>query len=309
MATKRLPMRQIREILRLKHEQKLSHRAIAGACRVGLGTVADYLGRARQAGLEWPLPEELDEAALEARLFPRAGPGSRERVAPDVERIHQELKRVGVTLHLLWEEYREANPKGYAYSQFCEIYRRWAQKLKPSMRQVHRAGEKTFIDFSGKRPQLTNPRTGEAIPAELFVAVLGASGYTYAEATPSQQLPDWVGVHIRMVEFFGGSSRIWVPDQLKSAITQPCRYEAGVNRTYQDEAEHYGAVVIPARPRKARDKAKVESTVLVAQRWILARIRNRTFFSLADLNGAIRQLLVGLNRRPMQKLRVSRLEL
>ena len=155
MATKRLPMRQIREILRLKHEQKLSHRAIAGACRVGLGTVADYLGRARQAGLEWPLPEELDEAALEARLFPRAGPGSRERVAPDVERIHQELKRVGVTLHLLWEEYREANPKGYAYSQFCEIYRRWAQKLKPSMRQVHRAGEKTFIDFSGKRPQLT----------------------------------------------------------------------------------------------------------------------------------------------------------
>ena len=149
MATKRLPMRQIREILRLKHDQQLSHRAIASACRVGLGTVADYLGRAKQAGLEWPLPEDLDEAALEARLFPRAGPGSRERVAPDVERIHQELKRVGVTLHLLWEEYREANPKGYAYSQFCEIYRRWARKLKPSMRQVHRAGEKTFIDFSG----------------------------------------------------------------------------------------------------------------------------------------------------------------
>ena len=309
MATKRLSMRQIREILRLKHDQQLSHRAIASACRVGLGTVADYLGRAKQAGLEWPLPEDLDEAALEARLFPRAGPGSRERVAPDVEGSHQELKRVGVTLHLLWEEYREANPKGYAYSQFCEIYRRWAQKLKPSMRQVHRAGEKTFIDFSGKRPQLTDPRTGKAIPVELFVAVLGASGYTYAEATPSQKLPDWVGVHIRMVEFFGGSSRIWVPDQLKSAITQPGRYEAGVNRTYQDEAEHYGAVVIPARPRKARDKAKVESTVLVAQRWILARIRNRTFFSLADLNGAIRALLVELNQRPMQKLRVSRLEL
>ena len=152
MATKRLPMRQIREILRLKHDQQLSHRAIASACRVGLGTVADYLGRAKQAGLEWPLPEDLDEAALEARLFPRAGPGSRERVAPDVERIHQELKRVGVTLHLLWEEYREANPKGYAYSQFCEIYRRWAQKLKPSMRQVHRAGEKTFIDFSASSP-------------------------------------------------------------------------------------------------------------------------------------------------------------
>ena len=228
---------------------------------------------------------------------------------PDLERIHQELKRVGVTLHLLWEEYREAHPEGYAYSQFCEIYRRWAQKLKPSMRQVHRAGEKAFIDFSGKRPQLTDPHTGEAVAVELFVAVLGASGYTYAEATPSQKLPDWVGVHIRMVEFFGGSSRIWVPDQRKSAITQSCRYEAGVNRTYQDAAEHYGAVVIPARPWKPRDKAKIESIVLLAQRWILAKIRNRTFFSLADLNEAIRELLVELNQRPMQKLRVSRLEL
>ena len=223
--------------------------------------------------------------------------------------IHQELKRVGVTLHLLWEEYREANPKGYAYSQFCVIYGRWAQKLKPSMRQVHRAGEKTFIDFSGKRPELTDPRTGTTKPVELFVAALGASGYTYAEATPSQKLADWISVHIRMVEFFGGSSRIWVPDQLKSAITLSCRYEAGVNRTYQDEAEHYGAVVIPARPRKPKDKAKIEATVLLAQRWLLARIRNHTFFSLADLNGAIRKLLLELNQRPMQKLRVSRLEL
>ena len=164
MGTRRLSMRQLREILRLKHEQKLSHRAIARACRVGVGTVSEYVRRAARAGLEWPLPEELDEAALEARLFSSAGPGSRERVVPDVERIHQELKRVGVTLHLLWEEYREANPKGYAYSQFCVIYGRWAQKLKPSMRQVHRAGEKTFIDFSGKRPELTDPRTGTTNP-------------------------------------------------------------------------------------------------------------------------------------------------
>ena len=309
MGAKRLSMRQLREILRFKYEQELSHRAIARACRVGVGTVSEYVRRAAEAGLEWPLPEDLDDAALEARLFPHAGPGSRERVPPDLERIHQELKRAGVTLHLLWEEYREAHPEGYAYSQFCEICRRWAQKLKPSMRQVHRAGEKAFIDFSGKRPQLTDPHTGEAVAVELFVAVLGASGYTYAEATPSQKLPDWVGVHIRMVEFFGGSSRIWVPDQLKSAITQSCRYEAGVNRTCQDAAEHYGAVVIPARPRKPRDKAKIESTVLLAQRWILAKIRNRTFFSLADLNEAIRELLVELNQRPMQKLRVSRLEL
>ena len=263
-------MRQIREILRLKHEQQLTHRAIARACGVGVGTVSEYVRRAARAGLEWPLPEELDEAALEARLFPRAGPGSRERVAPEVERIHQELKRVGVTLHLLWEEYREANPEGYAYSQFCEIYRRWAQKLKPSMRQVHRAGEKTFIDFSGKRPQLTNPRTGEAVPVELFVAVLGASGYTYGGSDPEPATPR-LG---RRAHPHGGVLRRiepdWVPDQLKSAITQPCRYEAGVNRTYKDAAEHYGAVVIPARPRKPRDKAKIESTVLVAQRWILA---------------------------------------
>ncbi len=309
MGTKRLPMRQIREILRLKHEQRLSHRAIARACRVGVGTVSEYVGRAARAGLEWPLPGELDEAALEARLFPRAGPASRKRALPGVEGIHQELKRVGVTLHLLWEEYREAHPDGYSYSQFCVIYRRWARKLKPSMRQVHRAGEKTFIDFSGKRPQLVDRRTGEAVSVELFVAALGASGYTYAEAIPSQQLSDWIGAHIRMVEFFGGSSRIWVPDQLKSAVTFSCRYEAGLNRTYQDAAEHYGAVVIPARPRKPKDKAKIESTALVAQRWILARLRNRTFFNLADLNTAIGELLVELNQRPMQQFRVSRRDL
>ena len=221
MATKRLPMRQIREILRLKHDHQLSHRAIASACRVGLGTVADYLGRAKQAGLEWPLPEDLDEAALEARLFPRAGPGSRERVAPDVERIHQELKRVGVTLHLLWEEYREANPKGYAYSQFCEIYRRWAQKLKPSMRQVHRSGEKTFIDFSGKRPQLTDPRTGKAIPVELFVAVLGRQRLHLRGSDTEPENPR-LG---RRAYPHGGVLRRIEPD-LGSRPTQECHYPA-----------------------------------------------------------------------------------
>ena len=305
MGTK-LPMRQIREILRLKHGQQLSHRAIAGACRVGLGTVSEYLRRARGAGLGWPLPEDLDDGALEARLFPAAGAASGERALPDLPRIHQELKKVGVTLHLLWEEYRETHPDGYGYSRFCEIYRRWARKLRPSMRQVHRAGEKVFIDFSGERPHWVNPRTGDTVAAELFVAVLGASNYTYAEALPSQQLHDWIGAHNRMVEFFGGSGRIWVPDQLKSGVTVPCRYEPGIHRTYQEAAEHYGAVVIPARPRKARDKAKVEVGVLVAQRWILARLRNRAFFSLGALNTAIGELLVALNQRPMQQLRASR---
>ena len=309
MATKRLPMRQIREILRLKYDQQLSHRAIADACRVSLGTVSEYLGRARRIGLEWPLPGDLDDRALEARLGLAARPARRERALPDWQHIHQELKRVGVTLHLLWEEYREVHPDGYGYSQFCEIYRRWARKLKPTMRQVHRAGEKIFIDFSGKRPHWVNSRTGETVPAELFVAVLGASNYTYAEALPSQQLRDWIGAHSGMVEFFGGSSRIWVPDQLKSGVTLSCRYEPGIQRTYQEAAEHYGAVVIPARPRKARDKAKVEVGVLVAQRWILARLRNRTFFSLGALNTAIGELLVEVNQRPMQQLGASRREL
>jgi len=301
-------MRQIREILRLKHDQGLRHRAIARACGVGVGTVSEYLGRVQRAGLGWPLPPELDDAALEARLFTTAEPG-RERVAPDCGWIHQELKRPGVTLHLLWEEYREVHPDGYGYSQFCELYRRWAGKLRPSMRQQHRAGEKTFIDFSGKRPHLIDRKTGEEIPVELFVAALGASGYTYAEATPTQKLHDWISAHTRMLEYFSGSTEIWVPDQLKSGITQPCRYEPGVNRSYQELAAHYGAVVVPARPGKAKDKAKVESMVLVAQRWILARLRHRRFFDLAELNAAIGERLEDLNGRPLQKLGVSRREL
>jgi len=301
-------MRQIREILRLKYEGGLGHRAIARACGVGLGTVSEYVGRARRAGLVWPLPPDLDDAALEARLFVLAAPG-RERASPDLVGIHQELKRAGVTLHLLWEEYRAAHENGYGYSQFCEIYRRWARKLRPSMRQQHRAGEKTFIDFSGKRPHLVDRQTGEEVPVELFVAVLGASGYIYAEATRTQKLDEWVGAHTRMVEYFGGSTELWVPDQLKSAVTKSCRYEPGLNRTYQDLVEHYCAVVVPARPGKAKDKAKVESTVLVAQRWILARLRNRTFFDLGELNEAIWELLEQLNARPLQKLGVSRCEL
>jgi transposase len=301
-------MRQIREILRLKYEGGLRHRAIAQALGVGVGTVSEYLGRAERAGLVWPLPPDLDEAALEARLFRPPEPG-RDRVVPDLVWVHQELKRVGVTLHLVWEEYREVYPEGYGYSQFCEHYRRWAGKLKPSMRQPHRAGEKTFIDFSGKRPHLVDGKTGEEIPVELFVAVLGASCYTYAEAIPTQKVHDWVGAHTRMLEYFCGSTQLWVPDQLKSAITRSCRYEPGVHRSYQELAAHYGAVVMPARPGKAQDKAKVEAMVLVAQRWILARLRNRTFFELAELNAAILELLEQLNRRPMQKLGVSRHEL
>ena len=229
-------MRKIREVLRLKHDRGLSHRAVAHACAIGVGTVTLYLQRATDCGVGWPVPTELDDTALEARLFPRAAP-VRDRIRPECAEIHRELKRVGVTLQLLWQEYAQVHPDGYRYSQFCEIYRRWARRLRPSMRQVHRAGEKTFIDFSGKRSTIVDRRTGEERPVELFVAVLGASSYTYyAEATASQQLPDWVGAHTRMVAYFGGATGLWVPDQLKSAITRSCRYEPGVNRTGRGRA-------------------------------------------------------------------------
>ena len=305
MPARRLLMRKIREILRLRHEQGLSHEAVAQACAVGVGTVNRYLRRAVRRGLGWPLPAELDDAALEARLFPRAAP-AHDRVRPDCAYIHRELKRDGVTLQLLWEEYTQVHPSGYRRTQFFEIYRQSARRLRPSMRQVHRAGEKTFIDFSGKRPSLVDRRTGELRRVELFVAVLGASSLTYAEATETQQLADWVDAHIHMVDYFGGATTLWVPDQLKSAVTRPCRYEPEVNRTYEDLAAHYGAVVVPARPRKPRDKAAVETSVLVAQRWILARLRDQTFFDLGALNAAIRILLDELNDRPLKKLGVSR---
>ena len=208
-------MRKLREILRLKHEAGRPHRDIAKACGVGLGTVSEYVQRAAEAGLIWPLPNGLDDAALEAKLFPASTSPSATRPQPDLKEIHQELKRDGVTLVLLWQEYREIHgEEGYSYSQFCEQYRRWAKKLKRSMRQRHRAGEKTFVDFSGKQPHLVDSKTGEEIPVELFVGVLGASNYTYAVATRSQDLPDWVDAHMGMAEYFSGSSEIWVPDNL-----------------------------------------------------------------------------------------------
>ena len=308
MATKRITMRKIREILRLKQEKGLSHRSIARSLRLGIGTVSEYLAKAKAVGLSWPLPDEMDDAALEGRLFPRK-PESNAQARPDFAYIHEELRRTGVTLLLLWLEYAEDHPGGYRYSRFCEQYSRWKKKLNPTMRQRHLAGEKTFVDFSGKKPHLVDPRTGELVEVELFVGVLGASNYTYAEATRSQDIESWVGAHQRMLEYFDGSSEIWVPDNLKSGVTRPDRYEPGVNRTYEELARHYGAVVIPARVRKPKDKALAEAGVLLAQRWILAVLRNQTFFSLAELNQAIREQLEVLNGREMKKLGASRREL
>lgn len=303
-------MRKIRDVLKLR-ASGLSLRQIAKSVGLGRSTVGDTLSRARTAGLQWPLPPDLDEAALERLLYraPAVYPPAEPRPQPEWPLLHRELRRKGVTRFLLWQEYRAAHPDGYEYSRFCELLQRFARTVHPSMRQVHQAGEKLFVDYSGMRPEIVDPRTGEVTEVELFVGALGASGYTYAEATLSQDLPSWIGSHQRMFAFFGGCSSILVPDNLKSGITQPCRYEPGVNRTYEEMAAHYGAVVIPARVRKPKDKAKAELSVLLVQRWILAVLRNRTFFSLAALNEAIRELLPALNDRPLQKLGVSRREL
>ncbi len=310
MAQERLTMRKVAEVLRLKWECQLSNRAIARSCSISHSTVAEYLQRAQEAGLSWPLPADLGEDTLYEILFPKAPqPSTRVIPLPDWPLIHTELRRKGVTLRLLWVEYREAHPDGYGHSQFCALYREWAKKLKPSMRLSHKGGEKVFVDYAGQTVPIVDPHTGEVHEAQIFIGVLGASSYTYAEAQESQQLPDWIAAHVRMFAFFGGTTEIVVPDNAKTGVKHPCRYEPDLNPTYQDLAEHYGVAVIPARIRKPKDKAKAEVGVQVVERWILARLRNCTFFSLADLNQAIRELLQELNARPMAHLERSRLAL
>lgn len=296
-------MRKIREVLRLKHDHELKARAIAVSCSIGRSTVCEYLQRAATAGLSWPLPEYLDDEALELLLFPPvAYVPACERPLPDWGYIHKELRRKSVTRFLLWQEYKSANPTGLQYTQFCDRYLKWRGRQDPVMRQVHKAGEKLFVDYAGQTVPVTDRLTGEVVFAEVFVAVLGASSHTYCEATWSQGLPDWIASHIRAFEFIGGVPEVLVPDNLKAGVTSPHLYEPDLNPTYQDMAVHYGVAVVPARVRRPQDKAKVESGVQVAERWILARLRNRTFFSLAELNQAIAELLVELNNRPFQKL-------
>jgi transposase len=295
-------MRKLREILRLKWVAQRSHREAARSVGVSLGAVASVVSRARLTGLTWPDVEGLTDDALEQRLYgPPAGVVAGEgRPEPDLSGMHRELRRPGVTLELLHVEYLAAHPTGYRYSAFCARYRAWRARLRPSMRQVHRAGEKAFVDYAGQRPALVEGATGEVVPVELFVAVLGASNYTYAEATRTQQSADWIASHTHAVEYFGGVPGAWVPDQLRTGVTTPCRYEPGVQRTYAEWAAHYHTVILPARPAKPRDKAKVEVAVQVAERWILARLRHEVFTSLAALNARIRELLGELNARPMK---------
>jgi len=299
-------MRKITEVLRLKFEAKLSHDQIARAVALSKGGVGKYVSLAKAQGLSWPLPEGMDEAALEARLYPPRQASTR-FIEPDHRKIHTELKRKGVTLQLLWSEYvAEVGERAYRYTQFCEHYRQWTQRQKRSMRQVHRAGEKLFIDYCGPTVPVVDATSGELRQAQVFVAVLGASSYTYAEATWSQELPQWIASHQRALQFFGGVVELLVPDNLRSGVSKACRYDPQPNATYQELAVHYGCAILPARPYKPKDKSKAEIGVQVVERWILARLRHHTFFSLSELNTAIADLLVDLNARPFQKLPGSR---
>jgi transposase len=302
-------MRRIRDVLRLK-AGGMSKRRIAASVGIGATAAGDYLRRARQAGLAWPLPEDLDDAALEARLFPPPQPiGAVERPQPDWAAIHRELKRPGVTLQLLWEEHRGRHANGYGRSRFCELYRDWAARLSATMRQTHVAGEKLFVDYAGTTIDIADAATGEVVACQLFVAALGASSFTYAEATRTQALPDWIGSHTRAFAFFGGVPGMVVSDNLKSGITKACFYEPAVNRSYAEMATHYDTAIVPARPLKPRDKAKVEAAVLIATRWIIAKLRNRIFFTLAELNAAIAECVTALNDRRSRHLGASRREL
>lgn len=300
-------MRKIKEILRLCWENGLSARQAALSCGVGRTTIKEYLDRAEKAGLSWPLPEGLDEASLENLLFASTIPlDVPKRNMPPFDYLHKELKRKHMTLQRLWEEYKEANPEGYQYSQFCLRYQTWAKTLDIALRQDYKAGEKLFVDYAGSTIPIHDPATGEIIPAYLFVATLGASNYSYVEAVLSRELPSWIRSHIHAFEYMGTVPGIVIPDNVRTGITHPCYYEPDLNPTYQEAMAHYGTTVIPARVRKARDKAKVEVSVLIAGRWIIAALRNHTFFSLAELNEAIREKLDDFNTRPLQKLKVSR---
>jgi transposase len=309
MATERLAMHQAREILRQKLTLKRSHREVVAALGVSIGTVSNVAGRAAALGLDWTAIEALDDETLEERLFGPRITARAPRALPDPASLHVELRRPGVTLQLLHLEYLERHPDGYRYTKFCDVYREWLERRAPTMRQVHVAGDKMFVDYAGKKPHYVDRATGEVVEVELFVAVLGASSYTYAEATRTQTIADFTASNARAFAFFGGVTNAIVPDQLKSAVTVASRYEPGIQRTFAELGRHYGTTILPARPGSPRDKAKVEVAVLVAERWILARMRNEEFGSLGALNARIAELCADLNRRLMRHYKASRIEL
>ena len=311
MPTKRLTMRRIHRLMTLHFGAGAGTRVIARELGISHSTVREYLARIRAAGITWPLPAEITDQELERQLFVNGGvqTGARYHVEPDWAVVARELKRPGVNLLILWEEYRASHSDGYAYSRYCQLFREFERRLSPSMRQNHVAGDKAFVDFSGKRVPIIDPATGVIREAEIFVAVLGASNLTYAEAAWTQSLPDWIGAHVRMFRFWGASPRLLVPDNLKSGVHKASFYDPEVNRSYGAMAAHYGVGILPARPYHPKDKAKVEVAVRIAQFYILGRLRNSKFFSLAECNAAIIAALEQLNGRLMRRLGVSRREL
>ena len=309
MPRKRLSMRMIREVLRLHYDHGLSSNLIARACGIARSTCQEYIKRFVSRGLVWPLPESLENADLDALLFSLPPNEERKKPIPDWKEVRRELSRKGVTLKLLWKEYKAEHPDGYGYTQFTEHYRLWSGHLDVTMHQNHKAGEKLFVDYAGMTMDIVDAGTGEVAEAQIFVATLGASNFIFAEATPDQSLASWIGSHTHALQAIGGVPEVIVPDNLKSGVKSPCRYEPEINPTYQEWAEHHGLAVIPARVRKPRDKAKVESAVQIVERWVLAPLRNSRFFSILELNEAIREKLEELNGRPLNGIGRSRKEL
>src|SRR6202167_4879561 len=309
MSQKALSMRKIQEVLRLRYDLGLLQNEIARSCSIAQSSVHRYLERASAAGLSWPLPQDCDDRRLNELLFPPAPAGGSRPVRGPVDfaAIHRQLQsNKYVTLQLLWEEYRQSQPEGYRYSRFCELYQRWRSKLDVVLRQEHKAGEKMFVDWAGPTIPVYERITGLVWQASLFVAVLGASSYTYAEATRDQQTEAWIQAHVHAFEFYGGVPSLIVPDNARTGVTRACRYDPDLNPTYQEMAMYYGVGVVPARPYKPRDKAKVESGVLLAERWVIAALRHRRFHDLSELNQTIRELLVRLNDRAFRKRDGSR---
>jgi transposase len=305
-------MRHAREIIRLKSSSVSAHEISRRLC-MARSTVRETMQRAEGAGLSWPLPEDMNDDALEAALYGarRSKRGHRRIEEPDWASVHRDLRRKHVTLVILWDEYIAANPGGYSYYRFCELYRAFARTLSVTMRQTHAAGERLFVDYAGDGvPVVVDRLTGEVRMAQIFVAVLGASSFTFAKASWTQTLPDWIDAHVRALEAIGGVPQLIVPDNAKTAIVKSCFYDPQVNRCYADMARHYGAALLPARPRKPRDKAKVEVAVLIVERWLLGRLRRRTFHSLAEVNAAIDEMLKNLNEeRRIRRLGVTRRQL
>jgi transposase len=297
-------MRKIKEVLRLRFGLGLHQDQIARSCSIGQATVHRYLEKAAAAKLVWPLPDGLDEQRLDELLFPARPTRTESQLKPGVDfaQLHAQLQaHKHLTLQLLWEEYREASPDGYGYSRFCELYRRWSRTRDVVLRHDHKPGEKMFVDWAGDTVPIYDREIGEASPASIFVAVLGTSTYTFARAAMGQDLPNWIDCHVHAFEFFGGTTTLLIPDNPRTGVTRACRYEPDLNRTYHEMAQHYRIAVMPARPRKPRDKAKVENAVGIVERWILAALRHRKFFAVADLNDAIEELLERLNNRRFRK--------